>query len=1106
MIASVDDRLCEMLEGHAESKAYLQKGPAFTELPSSQDCFPRASRHDRLVAHLCNVGVRAVHSSRARAAAAQERGQRLPAASGNRGAKRKTVVIHASSQNRGEEVKEQKDCEEEKESSSALAAAGYDTIHGVAGHYVQGSKGNAENHAIALVLGRLYMYALVKNIPDDTVAGILTLFHLAGVDIGQKHHHRGAISSFAGIVASMCIEGAAKAFADKPKNLQHPSCWRLIFDGVTLRSGVTVTVVLVCYTSAEGDIEVEYIGCSRCGARSNAADTGQGVLELLNKTLKISDSNALCESRRGLRLSEVANVAASSQDREGRRVQRGVFLTSMPVDRAYSGRTGSGADAWLSEKLGVRGLLGTARRVGMSDLFHCFDGCAQKVWHGGEKQAKKRRDEDEATEESELSEDEDRAPGQGDALALVAWARVCRQLRAILGRGQGNFHLQAAYKRCGIHGRPKITIPGVTRMIVYSSRFLEQSFAHFRARYEALCAYDVVLEALAGDPSNKARAHHRKRREKIVRVGSRLARASNVLPAFLVHLCLSLPGGFIEGALQVQKTAAVFFPLHVCVHRVRLHLYHLGLLPPALARLQAVASAPSQGHEGQVRAVTGVRCPACGLLKRSGAAMMAHIRSEHFFPDGQPRRRHFVERMFQCVDVLRPERYLAPPRPDPSAEADVVEPLTGIAARQLRQRSDGVSSIWEVERLLHMFRTLLDYAAFPAAGASARGHLPQLPDVVRWFFAAMGSRECKPVWRTYQRFISLSCGYIVSGRWQGRSIESFSRVERSVQEAARGRARSLAAVAAGTAAAATRYAREFFRQLSAGYAEEVIRAHGDHIPLRVRDDSAVLFWLPEILPSRQVRRPSEFSPETSRRFWQAKLKRLPHVLAHVANQLSTFEWPSTETVMRQYKDLMHAWSRLSEADDVAKQVFHAPSQGHFDWEIWWKLSHTDSRFLPPGCEAAFALFHFMGMVGVSEARAESIASTLKKYSPPGSSRLSTDRIIEKTIVRNAGVNGLTTDDLFLLRCWVEYFGGMQEDRFSFRFQAAKRQKKKFPLGGGSQTIHRHLKRAQQEGERNKKWKRSIKVLRSLPRIGRAAEGHGVIAGSSKWRKFLCRQG
>ena len=152
----------------------------------------------------------------------------------------------------------------------------------------------------------------------------------------------------------------------------------------------------------------------------------------------------------------------------------------MPVDRAYSGRTGSGADAWLSHwtlEL-ARGCLRSwefgaywAQLAESACLTSsCFDGCARKVWHGGETQANEQHDEDEATEESEPSSgDEDHALGQGDALALVAWTRVCRQLRAILGRGQGNFHLQAAYKQCGIHGRPKITIPGATRMVVYSS-------------------------------------------------------------------------------------------------------------------------------------------------------------------------------------------------------------------------------------------------------------------------------------------------------------------------------------------------------------------------------------------------------------------------------------------------------------------------------------------------------------------------------------------------------------------------------------------------------------------------------------------------------------
>ena len=169
-----------------------------------------------------------------------------------------------------------------------------------------------------------------------------------------------------------------------------------------------------------------------------------------------------------------------------------------------------------------------------------------------------------------------------------------------------------------------------------------------------------------------------------------------------------------------------------------------------------------------------------------------------------------------------------------------------------------------------------------------------------------------------------------------------------------------------------------------------------------------------------------------------------------------------------------------------------------NWEKWWKFAHTDLRFLPRGCEAAFELFHFMGMVGVSEARAEAVASMLKRYAPERSSRLSTDRIIEKSIVRNAGLNGLSADDLFLLRCWVEYLGGLQRDKFSFRCRwQAQARKRKFPLGGGSMTIHRHLKR-QQQGKRS--WGNSAIAMRELPRIGLK------VAGASKWQQFLKREG
>ena len=151
VIASVDDRLRAMLEGHAESKAYLQKGAAFQDLPSSIDCFPRASRHDHLVAHVCNVGVRAVQSSRQRVAAAHERGQLLPAASEQRGRKHRMVESIASSQGHDEDVQEQMD--DEQRISVAFKAAGCDIVHGVAGRYVQGSEGNGRKPCYRARLG-----------------------------------------------------------------------------------------------------------------------------------------------------------------------------------------------------------------------------------------------------------------------------------------------------------------------------------------------------------------------------------------------------------------------------------------------------------------------------------------------------------------------------------------------------------------------------------------------------------------------------------------------------------------------------------------------------------------------------------------------------------------------------------------------------------------------------------------------------------------------------------------------------------------------------------------------------------------------------------------
>ena len=244
------------------------------------------------------------------------------------------------------------------------------------------------------------------------------------------------------------------------------------------------------------------------------------------------------------------------------------------------------------------------------------------------------------------------------------------------------------------------------------------------------------------------------------------------------------------------------------------------------------------------------------------------------------------------------------------------------------------------------------------------------------------------------------------------------------------------------------------------------------------------------------------------------MKHLKSVSAYVQGQLSMFAWPSDEEMLCQYKRLMHVWSRLSEKDDIAK-VFDGPSQGQFDWARWWRLSHTESRFLPPGCEAAFALYHFMGMVGVSEAKAESIASLLKRYTGTVGRPVSTSRIIEKAIVRHSGVNGLSRDDCFLTRCWAEYFGSLKKDKFSFRWpgRARRRRNREYPLGGGSKTIHRHLKKSSLAAALQRRWKTNSESLCALPRLSKIAQarpgvepGLRAVTGANKWHRHLGRWG
>ena len=159
---------------------------------------------------------------------------------------------------------------------------------------------------------------------------------------------------------------------------------------------------------------------------------------------------------------------------------------------------------------------------------------------------------------------------------------------------------------------------------------------------------------------------------------------------------------------------------------------------------------------------------------------------------------------------------------------------------------------------------------------------------------------------------------------------------------------------------------------------------------------------------------------------------------------------------------MQVWAAPSRRDPISKEVWVDASCGAgmlFSWRNWWRLSHIDLACCPVGCEAAFAIYQFTGMLGVSEAQAESAASLLKRYQPQSSGSFGTKRVIEKAVLRMSGIVGDGSDDLFLLRCWAQFFGSLQKGTFSFRYKKAAPPEETFPLGHGSKVVHVHLKRS-----------------------------------------------
>jgi hypothetical protein len=248
--------------------------------------------------------------------------------------------------------------------------------------------------------------------------------------------------------------------------------------------------------------------------------------------------------------------------------------------------------------------------------------------------------------------------------------------------------------------------PLKVRMVVYAGAYLQQAFRHHACRVDAVAAHLAALDppGRAAQPAgrqlrDRARAARPEAQKPIRRLRwalQTLCSSRAFMPALVMEL-LSGQRGFLQSCLQVQRTLAVFFPLHVASMQMWWRAAHLGFSSRKMAGMRAhlfPADMVQGGHRGppgfsaggRQDVVRGFRCRFCGLLRKAGAAMMEHQRATHHFE-------LFTEKQLQ--ELLQPQPLNGPRRwfEGPAPVGTVPKPGAAVAALALRQPGACVPSL-----------------------------------------------------------------------------------------------------------------------------------------------------------------------------------------------------------------------------------------------------------------------------------------------------------------------------------------------------------------------------------------------------------------------------
>ncbi len=372
LVASVHDELQDMLDTAAPEQI-LTRGRGWSSISSGD--VSKGSRLEKVVARLCRCGITTVMQAR-RFDGEREKPHK-------RGAKR--AAAETESDDGGSKSGDAQDvawpdATQGLEQASMQSTPQMQEVGGVRARYLPQALFQPQERAIALTIGRLILWGTVNGIPQRTLEGLMAQISLTRAQLGEKYHGAWFASIFSRLATLMCQRMTCSRFNNPPFNLPFPSAFRLVWDGITLRNGATVIPILVAFTDYSGCIASELVDVP-ISQGSKGPEVAALVNAALEQQLSLSKkvtfrSVSGLRSRRGVTRS---GTQASSQGAADQRMSsRCDLLTSMLVDRAYSGKTGNKAYEHLGQLLGLKS------RVGLADKIHCCTGAADYMWSGGE--------------------------------------------------------------------------------------------------------------------------------------------------------------------------------------------------------------------------------------------------------------------------------------------------------------------------------------------------------------------------------------------------------------------------------------------------------------------------------------------------------------------------------------------------------------------------------------------------------------------------------------------------------------------------------------------------------------------------------------------------